>query len=105
MKKAICTVIAFLMLLLTAAAAFAENTGTAELRGSIDRLEELVFAPGNALDLPTSFTGTAYIRPLISHEETYNFPQTNLVSFEPGARSHWHTHGGMVILVTDGVGY
>ena len=105
MKKVICAVIAVLLLLLTAAAAFAENTGTAELRGSIDRLEELVFAPGNALDLPTSFTGTAYIRPLIPHEETYNFPQTNLVSFEPGARSHWHTHGGMVILVTDGVGY
>ena len=105
MKKAICTVIAFLMLLLTAAAAFAENTGTAELRGSIGNMEELVFAPGNALNLPTSFTGTAYIRPLIPHEETYNFPQTNLVSFEPGARSHWHTHGGMVILVTDGVGY
>ena len=105
MKKVICTVIAVLLLLLTAAAAFAENTGTAELRGSIGNMEELVFAPGNALNLPTSFTGTAYIRPLIPHEETYNFPQTNLVSFEPGARSHWHTHGGMVILVTDGVGY
>jgi hypothetical protein len=50
MKKAICTVIAFLMLLLTAAAAFAENTGTAELRGSIDRLE---IAPW--LCRPTSF--------------------------------------------------
>ncbi len=105
MKKVICAVIAVLLLLLTAAAAFAENTGTPELRGSIGNMEELVFAPGNALNLPTSFTGTAYIRPLIPHEETYNFPQTNLVSFEPGARSHWHTHGGMVILVTDGVGY
>ena len=27
----------------------------------------------------------------------------NLV--EPGARSNWHSHGGMVILVTGGVGY
>ena len=52
-----------------------------------------------------SFTGTAYINSMITPDEVYHFPATNTVTFEPGARSFWHTHGGMVILAVDGVGY
>ena len=52
-----------------------------------------------------AFTGTAYINPMISTDDVYHFPATNTVTFEPGARSFWHTHGGMVILAVDGVGY
>jgi len=29
----------------------------------------------------------------------------NTIIFESGGRSHWHTHGGMIILGTGGVGY
>ncbi|MHB9295896.1 hypothetical protein PilKf_01650 [Pillotina sp. SPG140] len=42
---------------------------------------------------------------MIAYDEVFNFPQTNNVSFEPGARSNWHSHGAMLILVTGGVGY
>lgn len=52
-----------------------------------------------------SFTGAAYIAPMIANDDEYNFPATNNVTFEPGARSSWHSHGGMIILVTSGVGY
>lgn len=65
---------------------------------------ELSFPLGNAMG-PPAFTGTAYLSPMIVNEEVFNFPQTNNVSFEPGARSNWHSHGGMIILVTGGVGY
>ena len=34
----------------------------------------------------------------------FNFPQTNVVTFAPGAHSSWHRHGGMVVQVTGGVG-
>lgn len=66
---------------------------------------ELTFPLGTAVNFPGAFTGTAYIAQMIENESVYNFPQTNNVTFEPGARSSWHSHGGMAILVTGGVGY
>lgn len=63
--------------------------------------EELTFPIG--MEVP--FNGTGYLAPMIANEEVYNFPQTNNIVFEPGARSDWHRHGGMIILVTGGVGY
>lgn len=73
------------------------------LQGSIGR-EELTFPIGQAINSDT-FTGSAYITPMISYDDVYHFPQTNNITFEPGARSGWHSHGGMTILVTGGVGY
>ena len=52
-----------------------------------------------------SFTGTVYMMPMIAEDDIYHFPATNNIIFEPGARSSWHSHGGMLILVTGGVGY
>ena len=68
------------------------------------RSDELPFPLGMAID-SASFTGTAYITPMISTDDAYHFPATNHLTFEPGARSSWHTHGGMILLVTGGVGY
>lgn len=68
----------------------------------------------NAADLPfplgkkiesSSFIGDVYIEPMIITDETYNFPATNHITFAPSARSSWHNHGGMALLVTGGVGY
>ena len=73
-------------------------------RGKIDK-NEIEFSLGNAIENSPSFTGTPYIQNLIPLEDVYNFPESNEVSFEPGARSNWHRHGGMVVLVTAGVGY
>jgi quercetin dioxygenase-like cupin family protein len=51
------------------------------------------------------FTGNAWVNALVSSEDPFNTAVYN-VSFEPGARNHWHVHpAGQVLLVTDGVGY
>ena len=67
--------------------------------------EATVFPIGVSMNAPQAFTGGVWLSQLIPNEETYNFPQTNSVTFEPGARSAWHTHGGMVILASAGTGY
>ena len=65
--------------------------------------EQISFPIGERIDNP-AFTGEAYLKPLINVDSVFKFPQTNVVTFGPGAHSSWHRHGGMVVLVTDGVG-
>ena len=64
---------------------------------------QLTFPIGDKIDNP-AFTGDAYLKPLIAMDSVFNFPQTNVVTFAPGAHSSWHRHGGMVVMVTGGVG-
>lgn len=71
--------------------------------GIITKKEDLTFPIG--MELGPAFTGSAYLAAMIQNDETYNFPATNNIVFAPGSRSAWHTHGGMVILGTGGVGY
>lgn len=71
--------------------------------GKVSSMEELTFPIGDQIS--GAFTGAAYLAPMIMNDETYHFPQTNNVTFEPGARSYWHSHGGMILVGTGGVGY
>lgn len=64
--------------------------------------DDLVFELGN--DVSKWFTGTVYLNNLIKKNSTYNFPTSNTVTFAPGSRSAWHTHGGMVLVVVGGKG-
>ena len=64
---------------------------------------QLTSPVGDKIDNP-AFTGDAYLKNLIALDSVFNFPQTNVVTFAPGAHSSWHRHGGMVVLVTGGVG-
>ena len=41
---------------------------------------------------------------MIQPDTVFNFHATNNITFAPGAHSTWHRHGGMVVLVTGGVG-
>lgn len=51
------------------------------------------------------FTGNTYNYELVSAEAPYTTLVGN-VYFEPGARSHWHTHpAGQILIITEGVGY
>lgn len=51
------------------------------------------------------FTGNAYPTSLMEADSIYTTHVGN-VYFEPGARSHWHTHpSGQILIITDGVGY
>lgn len=50
------------------------------------------------------FTGTVYVQMLAPTTENNNFSIGN-VTFEAGARSHWHAHpAGQTLLVTNGIG-
>ncbi len=84
-----------------------ESGPEAELQADPDIVTsraDLPFQTGTETAVP-GFTGNAYLGQMISNEEVYNFPQTNHIIFEPGARSSWHTHGGMIIMATGGIGY
>ena len=52
-----------------------------------------------------NFTGTAWVYPLIDADSAFNIPVAN-VTFEAGAKSHWHMHGGgQALIAIDGIGY
>ncbi len=51
------------------------------------------------------FTGDAYLTPLVARDKNNDFAMGN-VTFEPGARTKWHTHPkGQVLLVVEGTGF
>ncbi len=65
---------------------------------------ELVFPQGEKIT-NANFTGTAYLQSLIDADSLNSISVGN-VTFEPGARSKWHTHpAGQILLAIDGVGY
>ncbi len=52
-----------------------------------------------------NFTGAVWVSWLVTDGEVFGARIGN-VTFEPGARTNWHSHpGGQILLVTDGVGY
>jgi 4-carboxymuconolactone decarboxylase len=54
---------------------------------------------------PDYFTGTAWLKILVTADETGTYAIGNVV-FEPGCRNNWHTHpAGQILLITDGKGY
>jgi quercetin dioxygenase-like cupin family protein len=61
--------------------------------------------PKGSLAPASNFTGKAWVHPLIEADSVFNIPVTS-VTFEPGARTYWHSHGGgQGIIAIDGVGY
>ena len=54
---------------------------------------------------PDYFTGTVRFDPVISAPAPSRV-NAIVVTFEPGARTHWHTHPlGQTLIVTEGVGW
>ena len=63
-----------------------------------------LFAKGDPLP-STYFTGNAYLTPLLAKDKDNDFIMGS-VTFEPGARTNWHTHPrGQVLIVTEGSGF
>lgn len=51
------------------------------------------------------FTGNAYLKSLVAKDKNNDFA-IGSVTFEPGARTIWHTHPkGQVLIVTEGEGF
>jgi quercetin dioxygenase-like cupin family protein len=50
------------------------------------------------------FSGNAFLKPLVSKDHNNEF-SSGCVTFEPKARTNWHTHPrGQVLIITEGVG-
>lgn len=63
-----------------------------------------VFGKGDPNPHGAHFTGKTYLTALNGYDDTIKLPAAN-VTFEPGARTDWHTHtGGQVLLATNGEG-
>ncbi len=65
---------------------------------------DTIFARGPVNPWGKFFTGTSYLTMLSENDDTFNAPIGN-VTFEPGARTFWHSHtGGQILLVLAGRG-
>lgn len=91
-----------LLLILTAAVAFYGcNT---KQHNEKPNPKSIIFPTGEKIT-NNNFTGTAYLQPLIA-ADSLNPTAVGNVTFEPGARSKWHSHpAGQILLVVDCVGY
>lgn len=66
---------------------------------------DTVFARGEPNPYGKFFTGNTYLNMLSTYDTTWKAGIGN-VTFEPGARTHWHSHsGGQILLVTAGNGF
>lgn len=75
-----------------------------EENGTAVENKNLIFPKGEKIT-NDNFTGTAYLLSLIEGDST-NPNSVGNVTFEPGARTKWHSHpAGQILLATDGVGY
>lgn len=51
------------------------------------------------------FSGNAFLQPLLARDKNNDFALGS-VTFEAGARTHWHTHPkGQVLIITEGEGF
>ncbi len=65
---------------------------------------DTIFATGEKIT-NNNFTGTAYLHQMVM-TDSINKVQVGNVTFEPGARSNWHSHpGGQILLAMGGTGY
>lgn len=66
--------------------------------------EESLFPKGEQLPKEW-FSGEAFLNPLVAKDKNNEF-SAGSVTFEPGARTNWHTHPkGQVLIVTEGEGF
>ena len=63
-----------------------------------------VFPKGEILS-STNFSGTVWLQMMGAEDSTLHARFGN-VSFEPGARTNWHSHpGGQILFITEGKGF
>ncbi|AOW19657.1 cupin domain-containing protein [Urechidicola croceus] len=70
----------------------------------LENQQSLVFQKGEIIE-NNNFTGNAFLEMLV-YADNINRNSVGNVTFEPGARTNWHSHpNGQIILVIDGKGY
>lgn len=64
---------------------------------------DMIFSKGEKVS-NDNFVGTVWLNYLLETDSVHNV-NIGSVTFEPGARTNWHTHkGGQILLVTEGSG-
>ncbi|WP_421824565.1 cupin domain-containing protein [Flagellimonas oceanensis] len=75
-----------------------------DLKKEVKPESSLVFDKGEKIT-NANFVGNAWLEMLV-HADSINRNSVGSVTFEPGARTNWHTHpNGQIILVIDGEGF
>ena len=91
--------VCFICILSSAACKSSKNQGE-----MITQYNNLIFPKGDPLP-NTYFTGNAFLTPLVTRNNNNDYSIGN-VTFEPGARTHWHTHPkGQTLIITSGEGF
>lgn len=79
------------------------NSDPTNMSESLDKGDSTIFPKGERAPVQ-NFTGTVWVQMLVPATQDSNYSVGN-VTFEPGARSNWHTHpAGQILLVTQGKG-
>jgi len=81
------------------------NQSTREKQTNVNTMEsDIIFSKGEKIT-NDNFTGTAWLNSLVTADSA-NPNAVGSVTFEPGARTKWHSHpAGQIILALSGEGY
>lgn len=92
------------LLILTGMLAVSCNQHTKQEKLAAEPTYDPVFAKGERVP-NDNFTGRVWLNNLVN-ADSVNQNAVGSVTFEPGARTKWHSHpAGQIILALDGVGY
>jgi quercetin dioxygenase-like cupin family protein len=95
--------IALLLIIMTLVMACKINKNQKEMDTNKNELTE-IFPKGNPLPQEW-FTGKTYLHSMVAKDKNNDF-SAGTVTFEPGARTKWHTHPkGQVLIVIGGSGF
>jgi len=101
MKKINIALVTIVLIALTSCG----NSGNSDKESNDSKMQsELIFEKGEKINSP-NFTGNAWLNNLII-PDSLNQNAVGSVTFEPGARTSWHSHpAGQIILALQGIGY
>jgi len=80
------------------------SCNTKDNTNETNTLNDSSFPKGELLNSP-NFTGTVWLN-MMGAKDTSLHTSFGNVTFEPGARTNWHSHpGGQILFITEGKGY
>lgn len=93
-----------LMLLLVSIATISACNNNKKTQAMQEENNTSLFPKGNKVPKEW-FSGDAFLQPLLAKDKNNDFALGS-VTFEPGARTNWHSHPkGQVLIVTEGAGW
>ncbi|WP_372652009.1 cupin domain-containing protein [Draconibacterium sp.] len=96
--KQFCMYISIFLIIVISACNVEDNSNNSSTKS------ESVFPKGEKIDSP-NFAGTVWLQMMGANDSTLHVRYGN-VTFEPKARTNWHSHpGGQVLFITIGKGY